>query len=172
MEDRNIAEDEARRVAQHNATTSAVEQDVHADIAQRAERGDASDSARISEVAGEMRKDAIAEVEGSGREVTRGRAVARVSQVIDYLFGILYGLLAIRLVLALLAARSGNGFVQFIVGVTDPFYSPFKGIVSSPSVEGGHTLMVPLIIALIAYALLHAAINGMLRMFVHRKTAI
>jgi YggT family protein len=92
--------------------------------------------------------------------------------VIDYLFGLLYGLLAIRLVLSLLAARSDNGFVQFIVSVTDPFYSPFKGIVSSPTVEGGHTLVLPLIIALIAYALLHAAINGLLRMFIHRKTEI
>jgi len=172
MEDRNIADDEARRVAQHASTTSAVEHEVHSDIANRAERGNAADSARLTEVASGMRSDAISEVEGTGREVSRGRTVARVSQVIDYLFGLLYGLLAIRLVLALLAARSGNGFVQFIVGVTNPFYSPFEGIVSSPSVEGGHTLVVPLIIALIAYALLHAAINGMLRMFVHRKTAI
>jgi hypothetical protein len=56
--------------------------------------------------------------------------------------------------------------------VTDPFYSPFKGIVSSPTVEGGHTLVLPLIIALIAYALLHAAVNGLLRIFIHRKTEV
>jgi YggT family protein len=172
MDDRKIADDEERRLAQLNATTSAVEHEVHSEIAQHAERVGPADAARLSEVARDMRSDAISEVEGTGREVSRGRAVARVSQVIDYLFGLLYGLLAIRLVLSLLAARSDNGFVQFIVSVTDPFYSPFKGIVSSPTVEGGHTLVLPLIIALIAYALLHAAINGLLRIFIHRKTEV
>jgi hypothetical protein len=119
-----------------------------------------------------MRRDAISEVVGTGREVSRGRAVARGSQIIDYLFALLYSLLAIRLVLALLAANSSNGFVQFIESVTNPFYSMFRGIVPSPSAEGGYTLVVPIIIALIAYALLHAAINGLLRMFVHRKTEV
>lgn len=172
MADRNIADDEARRLAQHQATTSAVEREVHSEIAQRAERVTAEDAARLSTVAGNMRKEAIAEVVEVDREVARGRTVARVSQVIDYLFGLLYGLLAIRFVLAMLAARSDNGFVQFIVSVTNPFYSPFEGIVSSPTVDGGHTLVVPLIIALIVYGLLHAAINGMLRIFVHRKTEV
>jgi uncharacterized protein YggT (Ycf19 family) len=79
---------------------------------------------------------------------------------VDYLFMLLYGVLAIRLVLALLAARQSNGFVQMIDSVTDPFYAPFRGIVSSPSAEGGFTLVVPIIIAILAYALLHAAIRG------------
>jgi len=65
-----------------------------------------------------------------------------------------------------------NGFVQFIDAVTNPFYAPFRGIVGSPTAEGGYTLVIPIIIAIIVYALLHAAINGLLRMLVHRKTAI
>ncbi len=77
-----------------------------------------------------------------------------------------------RFVLALLAARSGAGFVRFIVAVTDPFYRPFRGIVSSPSTDGGHTLMMPLVIAIVVYILLHLGINGLLRLFAHRKTAI
>lgn len=172
MEDRTIANDEAHRVARHDATTSTVERDVNADIAHRAERGDAAEAARLDDVADDMRSDAISEVVGTGREVSRGRRVARVSQVFDYLFGVLYGLLAIRLVLAMVAARSSNGFVQFIDSVTNPFYALFRGILPSPTAEGGYTLVVPIIIALIVYALLHGAINGLLRMFVHRKTAI
>ena len=58
------------------------------------------------------------------------------------------------------------------MGVTNPFYLPFRGIVAAPTTEGGHTLMMPIIIAIIAYALLHLAINGLLRMIAHRKTAI
>jgi len=77
-----------------------------------------------------------------------------------------------RFLLALMAARSTAGFVQFIVTVTNPFYLPFRGIVASPSTDQGHTLVLPIVVALIAYMLLHLAINGLLRMLAHRKTAI
>jgi hypothetical protein len=70
-------------------------------------------------------------------------------------------------------ARAGsNGFVQFIDAVTNPFYSLFRGIVASPTAEGGSALALPIIIAIIAYALLHAAIRGLLRILVHRRTAV
>jgi uncharacterized protein YggT (Ycf19 family) len=121
---------------------------------------------------GEFRSKAVDEVVETEREVERGRTAARVSQVIDYLFFLLYGLLGLRFLLALLAARSSAGFVRFIVTVTDPFYRPFRGIVASPSTDGGHTLVVPLIIAIVVYILLHLAINGVLRIVAHRKTAI
>ena len=55
--------------------------------------------------------------------------------MLDYAFYLLYGLLAIRLVLALVAARPNNGFVRLISVVTDPFYALFCGIVPSPSIE-------------------------------------
>ncbi len=102
----------------------------------------------------------------------RARGVARISQVIDYLFFLLYALLGLRFLLALLAANSKAGFVQFIVTVTNPFYEPFRGIVASPRTDGGHTLMMPLVIAFIVYVLLHLAINGIFRIVAHRKTAI
>jgi uncharacterized protein YggT (Ycf19 family) len=80
--------------------------------------------------------------------------------------------LGMRFLLALLAARSSAGFVRFIVAVTAPFYEPFRGIVASPSTNAGHTLLLPIVVAIIAYVLLHLAINGLLRMFAHRKTEI
>jgi uncharacterized protein YggT (Ycf19 family) len=171
VEDRILADDESRRLAQHDATTSAVDRDINADIAHRAEQGTRAEAVRLDRVASDMRSHAIDEVAGTGRDLDRSRIFARTSQVLDYLFSLLYGLLAIRLVLALIGARSGNGFVQFIDAVTNPFYGLFHGIVSSPS-SGGHTLAVPIIVALIVYALLHGAINGLFRMLIHRKTAI
>jgi len=48
----------------------------------------------------------------------------------------------------------------------------FRGIVASPSIDGGYTLAVPIIIAIVVYALLHAAIKAFLRMLAHRQTAI
>ena len=172
MNDDKLAMEEARRAEQHGAVKSQVEGEVQAEIADRAAQAPPAEGQKIDQVAGEFRAKAVNEVVQTEREVGRARGVARISQVIDYLFFVLYALLAMRLLLALLAARSGAGFVQFIVAVTNPFYQPFRGIVSSPNVQGGHTLMLPLVIAIIVYILLHLGINGLLRMFAHRKTAV
>jgi hypothetical protein len=77
-----------------------------------------------------------------------------------------------RFLLALLAARSSAGFVQFIVAVSNPFYAPFRGIVASPSTEQGHTLLLPVVVAIISYIVLHVLINGALRIVAHRKTQV
>ncbi len=75
------------------------------------------------------------------RVLNRSRVAARGSQFLDYAFYLVYGLLAIRLVLPLIGPRSGSGFVRFINVLTGPFHAPFRGIVSSPSVDGGFTLV-------------------------------
>src|SRR5437016_6438522 len=171
-DDDKLAMDEARRAGQHGTVKSQVEGEVQAEIAERAADKPAPESKRIDQVAGEFRAKAVHEVVEREREVGRARGAARVSQVVDYIFYVLYALLALRFLLALLAAKSSAGFVRFIVAVTDPFYRPFRGIVASPTTDSGHTLMVPLVIAIIVYVLLHLAINGLLRMIAHRKTAV
>jgi len=173
MEDDKLANEEARRSVQHQSVKGQVEGEVNAEIADRASDVPPPGEARkIDEVAGQFRAKAVNEVVETEREVQQSRGLARISQVVDYIFFVIYALLLMRLLLALLAARSSAGFVQFIVAVTDPFYAPFKGIVASPTTQGGHTLMVPLLIALLVYILLHLGINGLLRMMAHRKTRI
>ena len=172
MDDDKLAIEEARRAGQHGAVKSQVEGEVQAEIAERAAETPPPESERIDQVAGQFRAKAVNEVVETEREVGRGRVAARVSQIVDYIFFVIYALLGLRFLLALLAARSSAGFVQFIVTVTNPFYQPFRGIVASPTTDSGHTLMLPLVIAIIVYILLHLAINGLLRMFAHRKTAI
>ena len=172
MEDQKVALDEARRAAQHTAMKSQVERDVNADIAQRAEHATPSESQKLGAVAGAFRGKAIDEVVGTDREVGRARTLARMSQVVDYLFYVLYCLLAIRLVLALIAARSGAGFVQVINTVTAPFYAMFRGIVASPTADGGYTLALPIVIAIVVYAMLHMGIKALLRLIAHRRTEI
>ena len=172
MEDDKLAVEEARRAQQHGSVKSQVEAEVQTEIAEHASAAPPREEARVQQLAGEFRSKAVDEVVQSEREVGRARGVARISQVVDYIFFVLYALLGLRFLLALLAARSGAGFVRFIVAVTDPFYRPFRGIVASPSTDSGHTLMMPLIIAIIVYVLLHLAINGLLRIFAHRKTAV
>ena len=171
MEDNKLAAEEARRAGQHEAVKSQVEGEVQAEIAQRAAPTQA-EAQQIDQVADDFRGKAVDEVVETEREVGRARSAARVSQIVDYIFYVIYALLGLRFLLALLAARSSAGFVRFIVAVTNPFYAPFKGILASPSTESGHTLMLPLVIAIIVYILLHLGINGLLRMLAHRKTAV
>jgi uncharacterized protein YggT (Ycf19 family) len=172
MKDNQLALDEQRRAIQHEEVKAQIESEVNSEIAARADHTTRSESVKIDQIAGDFRQKAVNEVVQTENEVERARGLARVSQVVDYLFFLIYSLLAIRLILALLAARRSSGFVQFILGVTDPLYAPFKGIVASPSLDGGHTLALPLLIAIIVYALLHAGINGLLRLLAHRKTEI
>jgi hypothetical protein len=170
--DDKLAADEARRSVQHESVKANVEGEVQAEIADQAQAPATGESQKIREVAGEFRSKAVNEVIDTEREVERGRGAARVSQIVDYIFYVIYALLGMRFLLALMAARSTAGFVQFIVTVTNPFYAPFRGIVASPSTDQGHTLLLPIVIAIIAYVLLHLAINGLLRMLAHRKTQI
>ena len=173
MSDDKLAIEEARRAAQHNSVKNQVEGGVQAEISERAAvRPTADESQKIDHVAGEFRSKAVNEVVDTEREVERSRSLARVSQVVDYIFWVIYALLGMRFLLALLAARSSAGFVQFIVAISNPFYAPFRGIVASPSTDAGHTLLLPIVVAIISYALLHLGINALLRMFAHRKTEI
>jgi uncharacterized protein YggT (Ycf19 family) len=172
MEDDKLAADEARRELQHGSVKARIQSEVDAEIAARADRTTPAEARQMEEVAGEFRSKAVDEVVETEREVERARGAARVSQFVDYIFYVIYALLGMRFLLNLLGARQGAGFVQFINGVTDPFYAPFKGIVPTPSTAEGFRLALPILVALIAYVLLHLAINGLLRLVAHRKTAV
>lgn len=168
----DVAIADAREAARLEAMKAEVGRDVRAEIGGRAAGSSTADRARVSEVAADMRRSAIDETVHTERKIGQARTAARGSQFLDYAFYMLYTLLGVRLVLALIAADSGNGFVQFISTITNPFYAPFRGIVGSPSTEGGNTLVYPIVIAIVVYAILHVAINGLLRMVGSRKTSI
>lgn len=171
MLDRQLEEDERRRLAQHEAMKSQVERDVTDQVVARASPGPA-DAGRLNAVAGDLRTRAVDETVHTERELDRARVAARGSQVVDYIFWVIYAVLGLRFLLALLGANSEAGFAQFVRGVSEPFLAPFRGIVPSPTLEGGYTLALPVLVAVVAYALLHAAINGLLRMAAHRKTTV
>lgn len=171
--DDKLAAEEARRAAQHESVKAQVEGEVQSEIGERAAtKTTRNESQQIDDVAGDFRSRAVDEVVDTEREVQRSRGLARVSQIVDYIFYVIYALLGMRFLLALLAARSSAGFVRFVVTVSNPFYEPFRGIVASPQTGGGHTLMLPIVIALVAYLLAHLLINALLRMLAHRKTEI
>ena len=168
----NVASADAREAARLEAMKAEVGREVRAEIGAQAVGSSTTDRARVSEVAADMRRSALDETVHTERKIGQARTAARGSQFLDYAFYVLYTLLGVRLVLALIAANSGNGFVQFISTITNPFYAPFRGIVSSPTTEGGNTLVFPIVIAMVVYAILHIAINGLLRMVGNRKTSV
>lgn len=171
MTEEDVAAADAREASRAAAMKAKVVNQVNSEIGGETEASNAG-HAKVTAAAENLRDRAIDETVHHERSVGHARNAARGSQFIDYGFFLLYMLLSIRLVLALIAARSGNGFVRFVSAITDPFYAPFKGIVDSPTTEAGNILVVPIAIALVVYMLLHVAINGMLRMVGSRKTSI
>jgi hypothetical protein len=72
--------------------------------------------------------------------------------VIYLVFGIINGLLLIRIVLKLLGASPEAGFSSFIYGVTGFFLAPFKGLL--PAMASGKSIFEPsVVIAILVYLL-------------------
>lgn len=108
----------------------------------------------------------------TGRRVRIARGAARVSQVVDYLFFLVYGLLTLRFLLALVAARSSAGFVRALVAISDPFYAPFRGIVTSSDLGAGHVIVLSFVVALVVYLAGHLAVHEALRVIGRPRVAV
>ena len=88
-----------------------------------------------------------------------------VRRIVVLLFGILTVLIALRIILLLLGANAGNGLVDFVYGVTEPFVAPFRGIFSFDQVtpNGTNVLDVGAAVALIGWLLIEALVLAILR---------
>jgi uncharacterized protein YggT (Ycf19 family) len=172
MDDEKLAAEEARRLGQHGAVKSSVEREVGAEVAAEASIPTVTELRREEKIAADLRRKALDDVVGTEQAVEQARGAARISQFVDYAFYVIYALLAVRIGLALMAGNPEAGFYRFIRAVTAPLYAPFRGIVESPTDPSGHTLALPLVVAIVVYALCHLAINGVLRMMAQRKTEI
>jgi uncharacterized protein YggT (Ycf19 family) len=166
-----LANDESNRQARYEAIKGKVQQEVNAEIANHADHFEEQEHAQAAAVGGQLKRKALNEIASAEAELERSRGVARVSQVIDYLFYLVYGLISLQIVLDLLGARRGNGFRNFIDTICSPLLAPFNSLM--PSVGSGNfQLRLSYVFALIVYLLLHMAINGLFRLMAHRKTQI
>ncbi len=89
-------------------------------------------------------------IERPGQE--RREAAYLISQLIWLAFGILEGLIVLRIGLKLIAANPANPFASLVFGISDVFLWPFFGLTGTPA-YGGYVLEISSIIALIVYAL-------------------
>ena len=77
----------------------------------------------------------------------------RLASFIWMLFGILIGVIGLRVLLKFIAANPANPFAALVYSVTDIFLWPFFGLTGTPSANG-MVLEIPSIIAMLIYALL------------------
>lgn len=167
----NVLLDEERRLASHQEVKASIDGDVNARIKQESARVEPQESAEVAGVARELKQKSVSEAVDTERELGRGRSAARISQVVDYFFYLIYGLIALEFVLGLMGARASNGFVQFIGAVTRPLLAPFERIVGTPS-AGAFQVRISYLFALVVYILIHLAINGAFRLVAHRKVTV
>lgn len=170
-DDEKLSAEEARRIAQHESVMGDVRQRVNAEIARRTDERSPADQANAEALAESLKRKAVGEVAATEAELERGQAAARASQIVDYLFYIVYGIIGLEIVLDAIGARQSAGFKQFIDAIASPFLVPFKGLMPAPGV-GSFRFMLSYIVALVVYLLLHMAVNGLFRLFVHRKTVV
>jgi hypothetical protein len=118
--------DEERRMSSRQEVKASIDDDVNARIRRESARVEPKESAELAGVAHELKQKSVREAAETERELGRGRTAARISQVVDYLFYIIYGLIGLQFVLRLMGARPGNGFVQFVAGVSWPLLAPSR----------------------------------------------
>ena len=100
----------------------------------------------------------------SHAEVADGRVVA--ARVVWYIAGFIIALLLIRIVLFLLGANQGSGFVDFIYAVSGVFAAPFSGIFPAPQ-YGKFFFDTASVVAIVVYALVAW---GIAKLFTLNKT--
>jgi uncharacterized protein YggT (Ycf19 family) len=112
-------------------------------------------------------QDAEAERVHTAIAAEQRRGLLKISQFIWLSFGVLEGLIGLRILLKLIAANPDNPFAKFIYGVTEPFLWPFVGLTSTPAANG-IVLEIHSIIALFVYALLSVLVERMIRIIFSR----
>ncbi|HEY6327716.1 MAG TPA: YggT family protein [Blastocatellia bacterium] len=163
--------DEERRHAAHQQVKAQIDNDVNARIQRESARTQPAVQDDLADVAQELKQKSVHQAVRTEREVERSKVAARISQVIDYLFYIAYGLIALQFMLRLMGARYGTGFVQFIDALTRPILGPFEHIVATPT-YGRYEVQLSYLVALVVYILLHLGINGALRLVAYRKVTV
>ncbi len=87
------------------------------------------------------------------KAVSSAPAGVVAQRVVWYIAGFIIVLLALRLVLQLLGANAGNGFVDFIYSLSGVFAAPFYGMFNYTPSYGVSYFEVSTLVAILIYAL-------------------
>ena len=101
------------------------------------------------------RDPGVGPVTDSAEVISSVTPARRATETIYLIFGIIDGLLLIRLILKLLGANPQAGFTNFIYGLTDVFMAPFRNLLpAAGSTSSGAVLETSVLVAIIVYALI------------------
>lgn len=170
-QDKTLINDDERRFEQYESAKDAARGKVREQVKWQAEQSNPSQQSEVASLGREFKEEAISEVRSTDVEVKRARVVARISQVIDFLFYLIYGLISLQIIFDLFGARRNNGFRHLIDMLSSPWLVPFRNLFPDPS-AGRFQIRFSYAAALLIYILLHLAVNGFLRVIAHRKTAV
>ena len=93
----------------------------------------------------------------------------RIALALYVVFGVLEGLIAIRILLKLFGANADAGFSAFIYNVTAPFVGFFNGVFGTPTTHG-NTFEISSVLALVVYALVGWGVVRLTQAFGQRQT--
>jgi uncharacterized protein YggT (Ycf19 family) len=96
---------------------------------------------------------ALNERERSIDKANQNSAIARVVNIVYFLFGIVEVLLAVRIILHLIGANPTNSFANFIDTVSWPFVAMFSTLVQNPTVGDFSILEVTTLIAMLIWGI-------------------
>lgn len=93
----------------------------------------------------------------------------QATQLVWLFFGLLEGLLVLRLFLKLIGANAENSFANLLYSVTNLFLVPFAGLTATPA-AGGMVLELSTLIAIVVYALVAWLVERLVWILFYRTT--
>jgi hypothetical protein len=79
--------------------------------------------------------------------------IARIVNIVYFLFGAVLLLLTVRLVLQLIGVNAENAFASFIYGLSAPFVALFASLVQNPMLGGASVMEITTLIAMLVWAI-------------------
>jgi hypothetical protein len=114
-----------------------------------------------------LQREADTEHVHAAIEAEQRRTLLILSQFAWLSFGVLEGLIALRILLRLIAANPSAPFAEFIYAVTAPFLWPFMGLTTTPAANGIE-LEIHSNIAMLVYALASVLVERLIRIIFSR----
>lgn len=109
---------------------------------------------------------------GRAATVSEQRVIRRASgnetarRLVIFLFGLIQGLIIVRIVLLLMDAREANDLVAFLLNLSEIFVAPFEGILRTGALAAsGSILDLSAIVALVGWTILELIVLGLLGVF-------
>jgi uncharacterized protein YggT (Ycf19 family) len=108
---------------------------------------------------------------GSSEVVSTVNPGRRAMDLIYLFFGVIDGLLLIRLVLKLLGANTTAGFTQWTYGVTNVLLAPFRNLL--PTIGTEHSqLEMSVVVAILVYALIAWVLARLMAIIFFRNVTV